>query len=118
MQMTYESMMIFADSWIAAWSRRDLEAVLAHFAEDAQFVSPVARNFTGRPVLRNKKELENYWRAALDSISVLEFKLDHATWDERRRELNVRRSRRSGPPTRAVAIGAVAPRPASAIESA
>jgi len=40
-------------------------------------------------VLRNKKELENYWRAALDRISILEFKLDHATWDERRRELNV-----------------------------
>jgi steroid delta-isomerase len=40
-------------------------------------------------VLRNKKELENYWRAALDRISILEFKLDHATWDERRHELNV-----------------------------
>jgi hypothetical protein len=82
-------MMTFADSWIAAWNRRDVGAVLAHFAEDAQFVSPVARNFAGRPVLQNKKELENYWRAALDRISILEFKLDHATWDERRRELNV-----------------------------
>jgi hypothetical protein len=30
MQMTYESMMTFADSWIAAWNRRDVEAVLAH----------------------------------------------------------------------------------------
>jgi hypothetical protein len=36
MQMTYESMMTFADSWIAAWNRRDVEAVLEHFAEDAQ----------------------------------------------------------------------------------
>ena len=88
MQMTYESMMTFADSWIAAWNRRDIEAVLAHFAEDAQFVRPVARTFVGRPVFRNKKELENYWRAALDRISILEFKLDYATWDERRRELN------------------------------
>jgi steroid delta-isomerase len=79
MQMTYESMMTFADSWIAAWNRRDVDAVLAHFAEDAQFISPVARNLVGRPVLRNKKELENYWRAALDRISILEFKLDHAT---------------------------------------
>jgi hypothetical protein len=89
MQMTYESMMTFAESWIAAWNRRDIEAVLAHFSEEAQFVSPVARNFVGRPVLRNKKELEEYWRAALKHISILEFWLDHATWDERRRELNV-----------------------------
>jgi hypothetical protein len=88
-QMTYESMMSFAESWIAAWNRRDIEAVLAHFAEEAQFVSPVARQFVGRPVLQNKQELEGYWRAALDRISTLDFKLDHATWDERRRELNV-----------------------------
>src|SRR5271166_2565690 len=29
--MTYESMMAFAESWIAAWNRRDVEAVLAHY---------------------------------------------------------------------------------------
>ena len=89
MQMTYESMMAFADAWIAAWNRRDVEAVLAHYSEEAQFVSPVARNLVGRPILRNKKELEDYWRTALARISVLEFKLDHAAWDEKRRDLNV-----------------------------
>ena len=87
--MTYELMMMFAETWIAAGIWRDVDAVLAHFAEEAQFVSPVALNFVGRPVLRNKKELEDYWRRALDRISVLKFKLDHATWDERRKELNV-----------------------------
>jgi hypothetical protein len=40
-------------------------------------------------VLQNKKKLADYWRAALGRISTLEFKLDHASWDERRRELNV-----------------------------
>jgi hypothetical protein len=89
MNMTYEAMMAFADSWIAAWNRRDVDAVLAHYAEDAQFVSPVARNLIGRSTLGNKKELEEYWRTALTRISSLEFKLDHAAWDERRRELNV-----------------------------
>jgi steroid delta-isomerase len=72
-------------------NRRDVEAVLAHNSEHAQFVSPVARNLVGRSILRNKKEpkLEAYWRTALARISSLEFKLDHATWDESRRELNV-----------------------------
>ena len=89
MHMTYQSMMAFAESWIAAWNRRDVEAVLAHYSEEAQFVSPVARNLVGRPILRTKQELENYWRTALTRISTLEFKLDHAAWDERRLELNV-----------------------------
>jgi ketosteroid isomerase-like protein len=89
MQMTYDSMMRFAEAWIAAWNRRDVDAVLAHFDENAQFMSPMARNFVGRPMLQNKKELAHYWRAALERISSLEFELDHASWDEKRRELNV-----------------------------
>jgi signal transduction histidine kinase len=63
--------------------------VLAHFADEAQFVSPVAHKFVGYSVLRNRKEIEDYWRRALACISTLEFKLDHAIEDERRRELNV-----------------------------
>jgi hypothetical protein len=89
MDMTYESMMAFAETWIAAWNRRDVEAVLAHYADEAQFVSPVARNLVGHAMLRNKKELADYWRTALARIASLEFKLDHAAWDEKRRELNV-----------------------------
>jgi ketosteroid isomerase-like protein len=26
--------MMFAETWIAAWNRRDIDAVLAHFAEE------------------------------------------------------------------------------------
>lgn len=89
MNMSYESMMAFAESWIAAWNRRDVDAVLAHYSEAGQFVSPMASNVVGRPVLRDKKELEHYWRTALARIASLEFKLDHAAWDEKRRELNV-----------------------------
>ena len=89
MHMTYDSMMAFAERWIANWNRRDVDAVLAHFADDAQFVSPVANKLVGRSVLRNKDELRAYWQAAIARISTLEFKLDHASWDERRRELNV-----------------------------
>jgi ketosteroid isomerase-like protein len=35
MKMTYESMMTFAEAWIAAWNRRDVETVLAHYSEEA-----------------------------------------------------------------------------------
>jgi steroid delta-isomerase len=89
MEMTYDAMMCFAEAWIAAWNRRDVDAVLAHYAEDARFTSPVARAVVGRPVLRNRQELGDYWRSALARIATLEFRLDHAAWDERRRELVV-----------------------------
>src|SRR5690348_12415367 len=89
MSLNYESMMEFARKWVANWNRRDVEAVLAHFAEDAEFVSPVAAKVTGRAVLRGKAEIRRYWQAALGRIAVLEFTLDHAAWDDRLRELNV-----------------------------
>ncbi len=71
MEITYDSMMRFAEAWVAAWNRRDVDAVLTHYADDAQFVSPVAHNVVGLPVLRNKKEIEQYWRAALERIPSL-----------------------------------------------
>jgi hypothetical protein len=89
MQMTYDAMMWFAEAWVAAWNRRDADAVLAHYADDAQFTSPVAGAVVGRAVLRDKQELAAYWRGALARIATLEFRLDHAAWDERRRELVV-----------------------------
>ena len=57
MRMTYDSMMLFAETWIAAWNRRDVDAVLAHFADDAEFVSPAAHKFVGHSVLRSRKEI-------------------------------------------------------------
>jgi steroid delta-isomerase len=89
MVMTYDAMMRFADEWVAAWNRRDVDAVLVHYADEAQFTSPIARSVIGRAVLRNKQELADYWHGALGRISILEFTLDHAVWDERRRELVV-----------------------------
>ena len=75
--MTHESMMMFAETWIAAWNRRDVDAVLAHFAEEAQFVSPVALLKLTRlnlPMvdrvmqysLRQSSRLPFYWCAATD----------------------------------------------------
>jgi len=82
-------MMSFAERWIANWNRHDIEAVLTHFTDDAQFISPVANNVVGRPVVRNKEELRAYWQTAMTRVTALEFKLDHASWDEHRRELTV-----------------------------
>jgi hypothetical protein len=32
----------FASNWINAWNRKDVNAVLEHYADDAKFISPKA----------------------------------------------------------------------------
>ena len=66
----------FAEAWIAAWNAHDLEAVLAHYAEDIVFVSPNSTRFTGDPSGRvaGKAALRDYWAKAL-SVSGLQFTL-------------------------------------------
>ena len=78
----------FARDWIAAWNRSDAEAVLAHFADDAVFVSAVAAKVTGNPEVRGKSALRAYWTKALASLSApLQFQLDSFVWDDRNRAL-------------------------------
>ena len=38
--MTQEDMERYAANWAANWNARDLDAILAHFAQDARFISP------------------------------------------------------------------------------
>lgn len=66
----------FAARWAAAWNARDIEAVLAHFAEDCTFTSPVARQlFGGDGVIRGKATLRAYWTHALEKVPDLHFEV-------------------------------------------
>jgi steroid delta-isomerase len=79
----------FAQRWVAAWNRRDVDAVLAHYVEDATFISPKAQNFVGTTTIRGKQALEQYWRTASAKIQTLEFALERIAWDGESRELVV-----------------------------
>jgi ketosteroid isomerase-like protein len=67
----------FADEWIRAWNARDLEAVLAHYADDVVFTSPTAQRVVpesgGR--VRGKPALREYWTLALGGNPDLNFDL-------------------------------------------
>ena len=89
MQMTYELMMTFAELLDRCLEKTGHRSRAGTFCRGSSVQAQSPASSSGRPVLQNKKELEGYWRAALDRISTLDFKLDHATWDESRRELNV-----------------------------
>ncbi len=67
----------FAQDWLDAWNAHDVEAVLAHFAQDVVFTSPVAQRVLpdsdGR--LHGKQAVRDYWNLALARISDLRFEL-------------------------------------------
>lgn len=79
----------FARDWVEAWNRRDVDAVLSHYADDAAFVSPKAERFVGGSHIVGKPALRAYWEAALTQISALRFTLDAAFWSPRRETLTV-----------------------------
>src|SRR6478609_3057566 len=78
----------FARAWIDAWNRRDVEAVLSHYADDAVFLSPKAERFVGAPRIDGKAALRAYWQTAL-SQTTLRFTLDRAFWSPRTETLTV-----------------------------
>jgi ketosteroid isomerase-like protein len=67
----------FSRAWEAAWNRRDVEAVLRHFHDDAVFTSPVARQvgFAEGGVVRGKDALRRYWTSALAQNPDLRFEV-------------------------------------------
>ena len=77
----------FATNWVRAWNKKDVDAVLEHYVEDAKFISPKAATFVGDPVIEGKKALSEYWHLAAKKIEKIEFKLDHIVWDSDSNEL-------------------------------
>ncbi|HEV2425502.1 MAG TPA: nuclear transport factor 2 family protein [Terriglobia bacterium] len=72
----------FAVEWIRNFNARDLDAVLAYFADDVEFTSPRAVAITGKATVHFRRELADYWRTSLKSVESLRFTLDHVINDE------------------------------------
>jgi ketosteroid isomerase-like protein len=67
----------FAVSWVEAWNSGDLERIIAHYAEDVVFSSPLIRT-TGEGnsnTIRGRKALRAYFSAALRKFPLLRFRL-------------------------------------------
>jgi ketosteroid isomerase-like protein len=65
----------FAERWYAAWNSHDLEAILGHYADDVEFVSPyvVALNDDPSGVIHGKEGLRAYFARALERFPDLRF---------------------------------------------
>lgn len=79
----------FAREWVAAWNALDIEAIVAHFAEEATFVSPRAAVAVGTATVVGRAALAAYWHSRLAVIASLQFTLDHTVWDAERGELAI-----------------------------
>lgn len=75
----------FAEAWAEAWNRRDVEAVLSHFSDDAVFRSPRAPSIAGTGCLRGKAALRSYWLQGMARIGHLHFTVDEVLFDPERR---------------------------------
>jgi ketosteroid isomerase-like protein len=60
--MDIASARLFAQQWVDAWNAHDLDAVLSHFSDDAEFSSPVAAQLLPETsgVLRGKDAIRSY----------------------------------------------------------
>ena len=67
----------FATEWIAAWNAHDLDAIVAHYAEDVSFVSPFVAALTGEESARieGRAALREYFRLGLEAYPDLHFDL-------------------------------------------
>lgn len=76
--MTADEAGRFARIWAESWNAHDLEAVLAHFADDVVFTSPVAARLVpdSGGVVRGKEALRAYWSAGLAATPDLRFELE------------------------------------------
>jgi ketosteroid isomerase-like protein len=68
----------FAARWERAWNAHDLDALLAHFAPDVVFTSPVAAQLLPDcdGVIRGRDALRDYWTRALGLIPDLRFTVE------------------------------------------
>lgn len=67
----------FVEDWLAAWNGHDVDAVLAHFADDVTFRSPIAARIVegSDGVINGKAALRAYWSEGIRLIPDLHFQL-------------------------------------------
>lgn len=75
--VTQEVAMAFAQDWIEAWNRHDLDAVLDLFTRDFEFRSPYIIELAGEAsgCLRGHEAIRRYWETGIARIPDLHFRL-------------------------------------------
>ena len=54
----------FVERWLRNWRNVDIDAVVSHFADDAEMRSPLAVKLTDSPVVKGADNIRRYWTRA------------------------------------------------------
>lgn len=65
----------FARDWIESFNGRDLDQILAHYADDVRLTSAIAKRVTGSAEVKGKAALGAYFATALARRPDLKFDL-------------------------------------------
>ena len=71
----------FVEAWCANWRKVDIDAVVSHFAENAEMRSPLALKLTESPVVAGVGNIRAYWRKAYGHIESADLKILSWSWD-------------------------------------
>jgi len=79
--MPIDSARQFAEHWVSAWNRHDLEDVLSHYTDDFEMTTPMIQKLLGivTGTLKGKKAVGDYWKAALQKMPDLKFSIIDVT---------------------------------------
>ena len=74
--MTRDEIRQLAEDWVAAWNAHDLEAIISHYDERVELISPVAEHL-GIPngKVTGKASLREYFQRGLEAYPELHFDL-------------------------------------------
>ncbi|MGQ0686865.1 nuclear transport factor 2 family protein [Bradyrhizobium sp.] len=72
----------FVEAWCANWCKVDIDAVVAHFAGNAEMRSPLALKFTDSPVVAGAENIRAYWQKAYGAIESADLKILAWSWDD------------------------------------
>lgn len=72
----------FSADWIHAWNSHDLDAILAHYADDVVLISPTAAKLLQDPdgAVRGKDALRRYFAIGLEAYPNLTFEPLDVLW--------------------------------------
>jgi ketosteroid isomerase-like protein len=81
-RVTKDQAWSFANQWIAAWNAHDLDAIIAHYDEDAELISPVAKQLIGAVDgrVKGKANLRAYFQQGLEVHPNIEFHIKDVLW--------------------------------------
>lgn len=80
--MTKEEAWNLARQWTTAWNSHDLDAILEHYDDAVELISPVAAQILGTANGRvvGKADLKGYFQRGLQVHSGLQFHLEDVLW--------------------------------------